>query len=111
VRSVPLWQNCANGRHSTVSISAPLTLNKCDLRLLQYHMTDSPVRKLLVRKVGSNKFLRATGRWTTRVETAFSFPTLVDAIHTCIAKGLKEVEFILRLEGDSEDQCFALDLT
>ncbi len=73
-------------------------------------MIDSPVRKLLVRKVGSNKFLRATGRWTKKAEMAFNFPTLVDAIHACIVRGLKEVEFVLRFDRDSEDQCFALDL-
>jgi len=74
-------------------------------------MIQSPIKKLLVRKVGSNKFLKATGRWTKKAEAALNFPTLVDAIHTCVARGLKEVEFILRLEGDSEDQCFAWSLT
>jgi hypothetical protein len=74
-------------------------------------MMRSPIQKLLVRKVGSNKFLKATGRWTKKAEAALSFPTLVDAIHTCLTRGLKEVEFILRLEGDSEDQCFSLNLT
>lgn len=73
-------------------------------------MIDSPIKKLLVRKVGTNKFLKATGRWTRRAEAALNFPTLVDAIHTCLLKGLKEVEFILRFEGDSEDQCFSLNL-
>jgi hypothetical protein len=73
-------------------------------------MIDSPLKKLLVRKAGSNQFLKATGRWTKKAETAFNFPTLVDAIHTCLAKGLREVEFILRFEGDAEDQCYALNL-
>jgi hypothetical protein len=73
-------------------------------------MSHSPITKLLVRKAGSNQFLRATGRWTKKAEAALNFPTLVDAIHTCLAKGLKEVELILRFEGDSEDQCFSLDL-
>jgi hypothetical protein len=73
-------------------------------------MKDSPIKKLLVRKAGTNQFLRATGRWTRKAEAALNFPTLVDAIHTCLMKGLKQVEFILRFEGDSEDQCFALDL-
>jgi hypothetical protein len=74
-------------------------------------MKDSPLRKLVVRKAGSNQFLKATGRWTKKAEAALNFPTLVDAIHTCLAKGLKEVEFILRFEGDSEDQCFSLNLS
>jgi hypothetical protein len=73
-------------------------------------MIDSPLKKLVVRKVGSNKFLRATGRWTKKAEAAFNFPTVVDAMHTCLVNGLKEVEFILRFEGDAEDQCIALDL-
>jgi hypothetical protein len=74
-------------------------------------MKESPIRKLLVRKAGSDKFLRPTGRWTKKAEAAFNFPTLVDAIHTCLARGLKEVEFILRFEGDSEDQCYSMNLT
>ena len=73
-------------------------------------MIDSPLKKLVVRKVGSNTFLRATGRWTKKAEAAVNFPTLVDAIHTCLSQGLQKVEFVLRFEGDSEDQCFALDL-
>ncbi|HWD94085.1 MAG TPA: hypothetical protein VG938_17265 [Verrucomicrobiae bacterium] len=73
-------------------------------------MIDSPLKKLLVRKAGSNQFLKATGRWTKKAEAAFNFPTLVDAIHTCLAKGLREVEFILRFEGDAEDQYYALNL-
>ncbi|HXT10354.1 MAG TPA: hypothetical protein VN873_02240 [Candidatus Angelobacter sp.] len=65
---------------------------------------------MLVRKIGSNTFLRATGRWTKKAEAAFNFPTLVDAIHTCLARGIKHVEFVLRFEGDTQDQCFQLDL-
>lgn len=73
-------------------------------------MTDSPLKKLLVRKAGGKKFLRVTGRWTKNEEAAFNFPTLVDAIHTCLARGLKEVEFILRFERDAEDRCYSLNL-
>jgi hypothetical protein len=73
-------------------------------------MKDSPLRKLVVRQRGGNKFLKSTGRWTRKAEAALNFPTLVDAIHTCMLRGLKEVEFILRFEGDSEDQCYAMDL-
>jgi len=73
-------------------------------------MKDSPIRKLLVRKTGCARFLRATGRWTKRAEAAFNFPSLVDAIHTCLAKGLKDVEFIMRFEGDSKDRCYPLNL-
>lgn len=73
-------------------------------------MTDSPLKKLLVRKVGSDKFLSGSGRWTKKEERAWNFPTLVDAIHNCIARGLQEVEFILRFENSAEDRCYALSL-
>ena len=73
-------------------------------------MTDSPLKKLLVRKVGSDKFLSGSGRWTKREERAWNFPTLVDAIHNCLARGLEEVEFILRFENSSEDRCYSLTL-
>ena len=74
-------------------------------------MKDSPLKKLLVRKVGSNKFLSGSGRWTKREERAWNFPTLVDAIHNCLARGLKEVEFILRFENSSEDCSYSLSLS
>jgi hypothetical protein len=73
-------------------------------------MKQSPLKKLLVRQIGSNKFLRATGRWTKRTEKAFNFPTIVDAVHTCLANGIKNVEFILRFEGDSRDQCIPMEV-
>lgn len=73
-------------------------------------MNRSPIKKLLVRKVGSNQFLNAAGRWTKKADAALNFSSLVDAIHTCLGRGLKKAEFILRFEGDSEDQCFAFDL-
>ena len=91
-------------------VSGSNNLNRCGSGCVQLLMTDSPLKKLVVRKAGSNTFLRATGRWTKKAEAAFNFPTLVDAIHTCLSKGLKRAEFILRFEGDNEDQCFALDL-
>ena len=73
-------------------------------------MKDSPLKRLLVRKVGTNKFLSGKGRWTKREDAAVSFPTLVDAIHNCLARGLKEVEFILRFENSPEDRCYSLSL-
>lgn len=65
---------------------------------------------MLVRQTGGNKFLRATGRWTRKAEKAFNFPTIVDAVHTCLANGIRNVEFILRFEGDSRDQCIPMDV-
>jgi hypothetical protein len=65
--------------------------------------------KVLVRRAGSNKFLRSTGRWTRRAETAFNFPNLLNAIHTCLAKGLKNVELILRYEGETVDRSYPFD--
>ena len=67
----------------------------------------SPV-KLVVRHVKSHKFLRATGRWTRRAEAAFNFPNLLNAIHACLARGLEEVELVLRYEGDTKDRCVRL---
>jgi hypothetical protein len=74
-------------------------------------MKNSPLKKLLVREIGGNKFLRATGRWTKKAEEAFNFPTIVDAVHICLVNGLRNVEFILRFEGDSRDLCIPLDVT
>lgn len=64
--------------------------------------------KLLVRHVGSKKFLRATGRWTKRAEAALNFPSLLTAVHACLARGLKEVELVLRYSDDTADRCFRL---
>jgi hypothetical protein len=72
------------------------------------HETPTP-KKLLVRNVKSRKFLRQTGRWTKRAEAAFNFPNLINAIHTCLAKDIKEAELILRFEGEAEDRSFPLD--
>ena len=74
-------------------------------------MKDSPLKRLLVRKAGTNKFLSGKGRWTKREDAAFNFPTLVDAIHNCLSRGLREVEFILRFENSSEDRCYPLSLS
>ena len=65
--------------------------------------------KLMVRRTGSNKFLRSTGRWTKKAETATNFPNLLNAIHACLGKGLKDVELILRYEGDTVDRCYPFD--
>lgn len=71
-------------------------------------MKDSSPTKLLVRRAGSNKFLKATGRWTKKVEAAFNFPNLLSAIHTCLAKELRDVELVLRFD-DSDERCYPLD--
>lgn len=63
----------------------------------------SPTR-MLVRNAQTQKFLKATGRWTKKAEAAFNFPNLVNAIHTCLAYGVKEVEVILRYEGEANEQ-------
>jgi len=65
--------------------------------------------KLLVRRLGSNKFLKATGRWTKKAESALNFPNLFNAVHTCLAKGLKDVELVLRFDSDSDEPCYRLD--
>jgi hypothetical protein len=72
-------------------------------------MQESSPAKLFVRRAGSNKFLKATGRWTKKAEAAVNFPNLFNAVHTCLAKGLKDVELVLRLDGDPHDHCYPLD--
>jgi hypothetical protein len=75
--------------------------------------------KLMVRHVLLNKFLSPAGRWVKRAEAAFIFPNLVNAINTCLGRRLKDVELILRFEGETPDRriplnvirCGCLDLT
>jgi hypothetical protein len=64
-------------------------------------------QRLLVRSARSHKFLKATGRWTKSAEQACNFPNLLNAIHTCMAKGMKDVELVFRGDGVTE-QCFPL---
>ena len=59
--------------------------------------------KLLVRHVARNKFLSPAGRWVKGAEAAFNFPNLLNAINTCLGRGLKDVELILRFEGNRPD--------
>jgi hypothetical protein len=48
--------------------------------------------QLLVRHVSRNKFLSPAGRWVKRAEAALNFPNLLNAINTCLGRGLKDVE-------------------
>lgn len=59
--------------------------------------------QLLVRHVSRNKFLSPAGRWVKRAEAALNFPNLLNAINTCVGRGLKDVELILRFEGRRPD--------
>jgi hypothetical protein len=62
---------------------------------------DNPLPcKLLVRHVVLNKFLSPAGRWVIRAEAAFNFPNTLNAINTCLGRGLKDVELILRFDGN-----------
>ena len=72
-------------------------------------ISNSPASKVLVRRVSRNKFLSPAGRWVKRAEAALNFPNLLNAINTCLARGLKNVELILRFEGDAPDRCIPLD--
>jgi hypothetical protein len=65
--------------------------------------------KLLIRRVSRNKFLSPAGRWVKKAEAAFNFPNQLNAINTCLARGLKNVELILRFDGDLPDRCIPLD--
>ena len=59
--------------------------------------------RLFVRRPGSSKFLRATGRWTKRVEKAFSFPNAINAVHTCLSRGLHEIELVFHYGDEAEE--------
>jgi hypothetical protein len=65
--------------------------------------------RLLVRHVFLNKFLSPAGRWVKRAEAAFNFPNLLNAINTCLGRGLENVELILHFEGDTPDRRIPLD--
>jgi hypothetical protein len=65
--------------------------------------------RLLVRHVSRNKFLSPAGRWVKRAEAASNFPNLLNAINTCLGRGLKNVELILRFEGSAPDRHISLD--
>jgi hypothetical protein len=67
--------------------------------------------KLLVRRAGQNKFLSATGRWTRKAEAAFNFPNLLNAIHMCMAKGMRDAEIIVRYDGDQDDRRYVIPMS
>jgi hypothetical protein len=64
--------------------------------------------QLLVRHLSYKKFLSPAGRWVKRAETAFHFPNLLNAINTCLGRGLEDVELILRFEGNRRDRRISL---
>lgn len=66
-------------------------------------------REFLVRHVALNKFLSPAGRWVKQAEAAFNFPNLLNAINTCLARELQNVELILRFDGDRPDHRIPLD--
>jgi hypothetical protein len=65
--------------------------------------------KLLVRHVSLNKFLGANGRWVKSAKAAASFPNLLNAFNTCLGRGIKNVELIVRFEGEVSDRRVPLD--
>jgi hypothetical protein len=65
--------------------------------------------RLLVRHVSLNKFLSPGGRWVKRAEAATNFPNLLNAINTCLGRGLKDVELIFRFDGNRPDRRVSLD--
>ena len=67
-------------------------------------MQQPALTRLLVRNARSQKFLKPAGGWTKEAEAAWNFPNPVNAIHTCMAKGLRQVELVVRFEGDSGDR-------
>lgn len=72
--------------------------------------TDAPLpSKFLVRHISLRKFLSPAGRWVKGMEAAFNFPNLLNAINTCMARELKNVELILHFDGGRPDHCIPLD--
>ena len=67
-------------------------------------MSRSGPVKLLVRNARSRKFLNSEGHWTARRATACNFPNVYNAVHASLAGGAKDVELILRFEGDANDR-------
>jgi hypothetical protein len=65
--------------------------------------------KLLVRHVSFNKFLSPAGGWVKSSEAASNFPNLLNAINTCLARELKNVELILCFEGNRPKQRIPVD--
>jgi hypothetical protein len=71
-------------------------------------VNDAP-RILLIRHVSLNKFLGPAGRWVKSAESALKFPNVLNAINTCLGRGLKGVELILRFDDDRPDCRVPLD--
>jgi hypothetical protein len=65
---------------------------------------------MLVRKPGAPKFLKTSGEWTRRTEAACNFPNVLNLVHTCLARGLGEVELVVHFQGDLGARCYALSL-
>lgn len=56
-----------------------------------------------------NKFLSPAGRWVSKVEAACNFPNLLNAINTCLGRGLRNVELIMRFDGGRPEHRIPLD--
>jgi len=65
--------------------------------------------KVLVRKISLNKFMGPAGRWVKTIDKAFTFPNPLNAINTCLARRLKDVELILHFGGNAPDFRIPLD--
>ena len=65
--------------------------------------------KVFVRHVSLDKFWGPAGRWVNRAEAAFNFPNLLNAINTCLGRSLKDVELVLRYDGEAPDLRIPLD--
>jgi hypothetical protein len=62
-----------------------------------------------VRRISRHEFLSPAGNWVKRRESAFNFPNLLNAINTCLGRGLRDVELILRFEGNRPDRHIPLN--
>ena len=82
----------------------PLQNNHCSMP------SDIPLpSKVLVRYVSLDKFWGPAGRQVKRAEAAFNFPNLLNAINACLGRSLKDVELVLRYDGEVPERRIPLD--
>jgi hypothetical protein len=70
---------------------------------------NSAPSKVLIGRIARNKFLSPAGRWVKKAEAALNFPNLLNAINTCFARRLRNVELILHFEENAPELRIPLD--
>ncbi len=62
-----------------------------------------------MRHVSLNKFLSPAGRWVKKAEEALRFPNILNAVNTCLGRGFRNVELIVRFDGNTPDRRLSMD--